>query len=81
MASWGGDDTTHLFSQTDRKASQKCFPGYRLTSLVMKTFKGISLFKDTIVFFQNIISVVVLPHHSKNVLLYHPESSFFGSFL
>jgi len=40
---------------------------------MMKTLESISLFVDTIVFFQNDISVVILPHHSKNVLLYHPE--------
>jgi len=43
--------------------------------------KTLESFIDTILFFQNNISVVVLPHHLKDVLLHHPESSFFGSFL
>jgi len=47
----------------------------------MKTLKNISLFIDIVVFFQNDVSMIVLPHHSKNILLHHPESSFFMSFL
>jgi len=46
----------------------------------MKTLKDISLFIDTIIFFQKDVYVVVLSHYSKDVLLYHIESSFFRLF-
>jgi len=47
---------------------------------MMKTLENISLFINTVIFFQNDVSMIVLPHHSKDVL-YHPESSFFRRFL
>ena len=47
----------------------------------MKTLESISLFINTIVFFQDDVSMVMLSHHSKDVLLYYPELSFFMSFL
>jgi len=48
---------------------------------MIETLESITLFIDITVFFQNDASVVVLPHHSKDVLFHDLESSLFRSFL
>jgi len=47
----------------------------------MKTLESIVLFIDAVVFFQNDIFVIILPHHSEDILFHDPESSLFRSIL
>ena len=48
---------------------------------MMNTLESIALFVDIAIFFQNDASMVVFPHHSKDVLFHDLESSLFRSFL
>ena len=45
----------------------------------METLEIVALFVDVVVFFQNDVSMVVLPHHSEDILFYDPVSSLFRS--
>ena len=44
---------------------------------MIETLERITLFVDAIVFFQNDVSMVVLPHYSEDILFYDPKSSLF----
>jgi len=48
---------------------------------MMETLESIALFINVIFFFQNDISMVVLPHYSENILFHDPKSSLFKSIL
>ena len=48
---------------------------------MMEILENIVLFVDVIIFFQNEFSVVVLPHHSEDILFDDLESSLFRSIL
>jgi len=45
----------------------------------METLEIVALFVDVVVFFQNDVSMVVLPHHSEDILFYDLGSSLFRS--